>query len=51
MLEACGENGNRTSDKSSIPENPGNVYRVITCDESGVPETYADVNITVKSVG
>ena len=51
MLAACGGSGNGTSDKSSIPENPGDVYRVITCDESGVPETYADVNITVKSVG
>lgn len=33
MLSACGG-----GDKASrIPENPGNVYRVITCDESGAP--------------
>ena len=51
MLAACGGNGNGTSDKSSVPENPFNVYRVITCDESGVPEAYGDVNITVRSAG
>ena len=33
MLAACGG----SDSGSSIPENPGNVYRVITCDESGAP--------------
>ncbi|MBQ6440466.1 MAG: hypothetical protein IJJ06_10130 [Mogibacterium sp.] len=35
MLSAC--RGGVDKAASSIPENPGNVYRVITCDESGAP--------------
>ena len=35
MLASCG--GGDSSTKSNVPENPGNVYRVITCDESGAP--------------
>ena len=32
MLAACGKSGSGGS--ASIPENPGDVYRVIVCDES-----------------
>ena len=35
MLASCG--GGDSSTKAKVPENPGNVYRVITCDESGAP--------------
>lgn len=35
MLAACG--GGKTDGGASAAENPGNVYRVITCDESGAP--------------
>ena len=34
-LAGCGGSG--AGNSSSIPENPGNVYRVITVDESGAP--------------
>ncbi|MBE6042096.1 MAG: hypothetical protein E7220_06200 [Clostridiales bacterium] len=36
MMAACGGSGG-SSDSSSILENPGNVYRVVTVDESGAP--------------
>ena len=34
-LTGCG--GSSSNSASSVPENPGNVYRVITVDESGAP--------------
>ena len=33
MLAACGE----SAGSAAIPENPGNVYRVVVTDESGAP--------------
>ena len=35
VLAGCG--GSSSNSASSVPENPGNVYRVITVDESGAP--------------
>ena len=35
ILAGCGGSGSDSA--ASIPENPGNVYRVITVDESGAP--------------
>lgn len=34
LLASC---GGSAGDKASVSENPGNAYRVITCDESGAP--------------
>jgi hypothetical protein len=35
VMAGCGGSGSDSA--SSAPENPGNVYRVITVDESGAP--------------
>lgn len=37
MLAACGGSDSAASEAPAAGENPGNVYRVITCDESGAP--------------
>lgn len=37
MLAGCGGSGSSDSGAAPAGENPGNVYRVITVDESGAP--------------